>query len=301
MTSRVQRLLVILLMVYFCLIGGTFYTERSAVLRIVHQVLTAGVLAGWLLTLWRGRRGFPRTPLDWPLLATGVVWFVAACFAADPRVSLEYTWPILVDILAFYLLVDLMRRGRQRWIMEALFTVGAVVVLISALEFVAWYFGLPLAPIFVQDWPSIGAGLFPPIWYKLALALNVSTLLGNFTATLIPLTVAWALTARQRDLRGGLWLLAAGLTLTLVLTQSRGALMALLTSSGVLVLTWLLKPAVRERFPSVLRPLLAPRLLIGAAGLAGVGFIALPCSRRWAAPCAWETRIASTSGAARWT
>lgn len=273
MSPRLQRLLLILLMVYFCLIGGTFYTERSATLRIVHQVLTLLVLAGWLITLWRERRGFPATPLDRPLLATGFVWLLSALFALDRRVSLEYTWPILVNILAFYLLTDLMRRGRQRWVMEALFTVGAVVVLLSGIEAVAWYFGLPLSPDFVVSWPQVGAGLFPPIWHRLALALNVSTLLGCFTASLIPITAAWALTARQRDLRVGLWLLAAALTATLLLTQSRGAQMALATSSGLLILTWLLRPTVRRRFPRLLRPVLDPRLLIGATGLAGAALV----------------------------
>jgi O-antigen ligase len=273
MSPRLQRLLLILLMVYFCLIGGTFYTERSAVLRIVHQVLTMLVLAGWLITLWRERRGFPATPLDRPLLATGLVWLLSALFALDRRVSLEYTWPILVNILAYYLLTDLMRRGRQRWVMEALFTVGAVVVLLSGIEAVSWYFGLPLSPDFVVSWPQVGAGLFPPIWHRLALALNVSTLLGCFTASLIPITAAWALTARQRDLRVGLWLLAAALTATLLLTQSRGAQMALATSSGLLILTWLLRPAVRQRFPRPLRLVLDPRLLIGATVLAGAALV----------------------------
>ncbi len=284
MSPRLQRLLLILLMVYFCLIGGTFYTERSAVLRIVHQVLTALLLVGWLVTLWRERRGFPMTPLDRPLLATGIVWLLSAFFALDRRVSLEYTWPILVNILAFYLLTDLMRRGRQRWIMEALFTVGAVVILLSGIEFISWYFGLPLSPNFVVSWPEVGAGLFPPIWHRLSLALNVSTLLGCFTATLVPISVAWALTARQRDLRVGLWLLAAGLTVTLLLTQSRGAQMALATSSGILLLTWLLRPAVRQRFPSFLRILLDPRLLVSGTVLVGTALVVFVFASTLSAP-----------------
>lgn len=275
MSVRLQRLLITLLMVYFCLIGGTFYTERSAVLRLVHQVFTALVLVSWLVTLWREGQAFPVTPLDRPLVATGIVWLLAALSALDRRVSLEYTWPILVNLLAFYLLTDLMHRGRQRWIMEALFTTGAVVIVISVIEFVSWYWGLPLLPDFVISWPQVNAGLLPPVWHRLSLALNVSTLLGNFTASLIPLTVVWATTARQRDLRIGLWLLALGLTVSLLLTQSRSAQLALATSTGVLILTWLLKPAVRQRAPGWLHALLNPRLLIGAAALAGATLIAL--------------------------
>ncbi len=273
MSPRIQRLLIVILLVYFCLIGGTYYTERSAVLRITHQVITTLVLAGWLVALWREGRSLPVTPLDRPLFATGIVWLLSALFALDRRVSLEYSWPILVHLLSFALFTDLMRRGRQRWIMEALFTVGAVVVVLSGIEFVAWYFGLPLSPGFMVSWPQVNAGLIPPLWHRLSLAMNVSTVLGNFTATLIPLAIVWALTARQRDLRLGLWLLAAGLVATLLLTQSRSAQLALATSSSILILTWLVRPAVRQRFPRRVQPFLTPRLLIAGAILVGVALI----------------------------
>ncbi len=274
MSPRVQRLLIILLIVYYTLLGGTYYTERAAALRLFHQVATGLLFATWLVSLWRSGRNFPATPLDKPLVVYGLLWFLAAVFAPlDRRVSLEYTWPILTQFLGFYLLVDLMRRGRQRWIMEGLFTACAVVVLLSGIEFVSWYLGLPLSPTFSQSWPQIGGWSIPPMVYKISLAMNVSTLLGNFTATMIPLTAAWAMTARQRDLRIGLWLLAGGLAVTLLLSGSRSAFMALVTSAGVLTLTWLLRPEVRQRFPAFLRPLLAPRLLLIIATVGGLIFV----------------------------
>ena len=72
----------------------------------------------------------------------------------------------------------------------------------------------------------------------------------------------------------GLWLLTAGIAATLVLTGSRGALMALAVSTGVLTLTWLLKANVRQRFPALLRPLLNPRVLIAGSAVAGLLMIA---------------------------
>ncbi|MCZ7542425.1 MAG: hypothetical protein M5R40_02290 [Anaerolineae bacterium] len=90
-----------------------------------------------------------------PLLVYAAAWLVIALLARDPRVSVEHLWPLLVRILGFYLLVDIMRRGRQRWVMEALFLVGGAVVVLSAVELAAWYFGLPLVPGFVQGWPQV--------------------------------------------------------------------------------------------------------------------------------------------------
>ncbi|MBN1963073.1 MAG: O-antigen ligase family protein, partial [Anaerolineae bacterium] len=270
MSPRLQRLLTLVLIAYFILFGGTVYTENNPTLRVAHQVLTAALFFGWLLDLWRRGRGFPQTPLDWPLLVYALVRVVAAAFALDPRVSLESLWQTLTHLLAFYLLVDLLRRGRQRWVVEGLFLTAGVVVALSAAELAAWYTGYPLLPGFVQGWPQIGGLTLPPTTYRLALALNVSTWVGNFAAVLIPLTAAWAMTAKTRDLRRALWLLSGALALVLVLSQSRGALMGLAAALGVWLLVTLLRPDVRDRFPTRLRPLLDRRLLLGAAAVAGV-------------------------------
>ncbi len=269
MSPRLQRLLIVFLVAYYTLFGGSYYTEHNPPLRVAHQVGTALLIALWLITLWRERRPFPTTPLDRPLLVYAGVLLASAVLSRDARLSLEYTWPLLTHILGFYLLVDLMRRGRQRWLFEALFVTGAVIVILSAIEVTAWYFGLPLAPQFVQGWPQVFGLTVPPVIHKVGLAMNVSTLLGNFTATAVPLAAGWAMTARRRDLRQGAWLLAGALTGVLILTQSRSALLALGAAAGLLLLFALLRAETQARFPAVLRPLLRRRALIGGAALAG--------------------------------
>ena len=269
MSLRLQRLLIIFLVAYYTLFGGSYYTEHNPPLRVAHQVGTALLFALWLITLWREGQLFPATPLDRPLLAYAGVLLASAILSRDARLSLEYTWPLLTHILGFYLLVDLMRRGRQRWVFEALFVTGAVIVTLTAIEMIAWYFGLPLAPQFVQGWPQVFGLTLPPITHKAGLAMNVSTLLGNFTATTVPLAAGWAMTARRRDLRQGAWLLAGALTVVLLLTQSRSALLALGASVGLLALFALLRQETQARFPAALRPLLERRALIGGAALAG--------------------------------
>lgn len=270
MPPRTGRFLSIVLMAYFVLLGGTIYTENNPILRVAHQLLTALFLGLWLLTLWWEKRPFPRTPLDLPLLAYTGARLLASLFSLDPRVSLEALWQTFTHILGFYLLVDVMRRGRQRWIMEGLFVVGGVVVTLSLLELIAWYFGLPLLPQFVQGWPQVFGFTLPPVTHKVALALNVSTWVGNFCAVVTPLAVAWAMTARQRDLRQGLWLLSAGLSGVLLFSGSRGAWLGIAAGAGTWALVILLQDDVRMRLPLPLQRLLNRRVLLLSATMGAI-------------------------------
>ena len=134
------------------------------------------------------------------------------------------------------MLVYIMQRGRQKWVFDGLFLIAALVVLVSVVEIVSWYFGLGFAG-FGQGWLSIG-GLsdpIPPYIYRLALAFNVSTWLGNFVILALPLTLAWAYTARKRDDRRALKMVSVGLGFVLVLSQTRGAWLGAVAVTG----TWL--------------------------------------------------------------
>ena len=253
-------------------------SEISMPLRLVQQVLTMLLFGTWLAAHWIKKRPIPSTTLNLPLLVLTLTLVASAVQARDPRVSLEYTWPTLCFILGYLLLVDVMQQGKQRWIMDGLFLVSAVVVIISLFELGAWYFGYPQIARFAQGWPEIGGLTIPISRQKLAIALNVSTMLGNFCATLIPLAVTWALTARQRDLRFGLWILTVGLVVTLYFSGSRGAMMATLVSSGMLALFFLLRDEVRNQLPRVVQAVLRPRIMIAialAAGILAVGGILL--------------------------
>jgi hypothetical protein len=106
MSLRLQRLLIIFLVAYYTLFGGSYYTEHNPPLRVAHQVGTALLFALWLITLWREERPFPATPLDRPLLVYAGVLLASAALSRDARLSLEYTWPLLTHILGFYLLAD---------------------------------------------------------------------------------------------------------------------------------------------------------------------------------------------------
>ncbi len=269
---RLLRLLIILSVVYTSIFGGV--VEQDALMRIVHQVGFTALLIAWLLIVWRERRAFPVTPFDWPLLGLGVAWTSAAIFSRYPRISLEYAWLIWAVILAFYLTVDLMRRGSrwQLWIFEGLFLTGALFVGFAVAEMVMWYFGISILPQFAQGWPPLFGFTVPPIIHEVSLPLGYNNPTGAYCLLIIPLALAGAQTAPRRDLRWGLGTLALALMGVVLATRSRGATMGLVALLGLSLLAWLLRPPVRRRFPLPLQVLLAPRLLVaGATAIAVLG------------------------------
>ena len=264
------RLLTILFIVYASLVVGI--AEHIPIMKIVHQVGVTVLLGLWLALLWRRRRPFPATPFDWPLWLAGVGWLVAAVASRDPRVSLEFTWPIFVHILLLYLFVDLMHQGRARWLLEGLFFASAMVVLVSLIELISWYFGLQLFPQlhFEESWPSLFGLSLPPQIRPIILALGHKNAIGAHCVLMIPVALGWASAAGRRDVRWALRILAAGLAGTLVLSQSRGAYLGLATIVGLSALFWLLRPKVRERFPTPVRVALSPAALLAVMTLVGI-------------------------------
>ncbi len=236
MTKR-QRMLLWAAFFYFTFLGGTVYTELNVIPRLLHHVIVTVMLVAWLWGMLRGRRVWPQTALDGAMALFTIWLFVGAAFALDVRVALEYVWPSLIHALGFYLLIDLMRRGWQRHIMEALFLAGAVAVLLTGVEMGTWYFGIPLVPQFRQGWFEIG-GLsdpIPPMIHRAALAMTHPTALSAYMALLLPVSVAWAMTARQRDHRIGLWMLAIGALVCEVLSFSRGGMLAVGVSVAMMI------------------------------------------------------------------
>lgn len=264
-SERFQRLGVIILVLYVSLIGGTYYSDFYFFLNIIFEIVVTGVLAGWLISSLRKGRLWPNTPLDMPL-AVGAGWLiVTSLLSRDIRVSIEGLWRFLVHFMTFYGLVDLMRRGRQRWVMEALALTGGVIVLVSALEMISWYVGLGFGG-FTQGWITIdGVAMSPPYIHRLTLALNNSTVLGNWVALVLPVTFCWGLTAAQRDNRIGLMALSAGLLGVEILALSRGGWLATLAVGGTLATFWLYRWSARSTKypPKLVMPVASAGFLVG--------------------------------------
>ncbi len=225
-----MRLLTILLVLYITFIGGTAFAHVGAIPDSIRLIFMAGPIAIWLVSLIRHKQPFPRTPLDAPLLV-GVIWlFLTALLAQDRRISLEMLWPFLLHILAFYMLVDLMRRGWASHFQAALLAVALTIIAISIVELALWFF----------SWD--GAGFFPPLSPKLDLALGITTIQGNYIAVLLPLILVGVLLARHNYIRLALAATAFLLFLIEILTFSRGGLLGAFVAGGLLfafgVLRW---------------------------------------------------------------
>ena len=260
-----RRLLIVLIVLYVMFIGGTAYAHTGALPDLIRFVVIAGPAAVWLARLLRSGRTLPHTPLDL-ILAAGVAWLlVSALSSQERRLSLEMIWPLLAGALAFYLLVDLLRRGWLPHFKAALLAVALVIVAISGVELLAWYFGWLGEP----GWFAAG-GLSDPIPPELPVldwALNVSTIQGNTVAVLIPLVLTGAILRRGHKRVGLLGLMLALLAVE-VLTFSRGGLLGALVGIALLLAFVVLRWAQRRERAALL---LRPPVILGAIGLLVLG------------------------------
>lgn len=236
LTGRTFALLGII--IYFTFIGGTFYSQLNFGLRVANQVIVTLILGLWLFNKLRTGAVLPRTYLDGALIFYLLANFLSAALGQSPRFSLEGVWFSLAHILAFYVLVDLMRRDWTARLVWAFFMASAVVCVVGLTEFLAWYFG---AALFAQGWPEIGGWQqpLPPTIYRLAITLNGSTPLSAYLALLTPPAIGLLMTLPSRHPnRQALWLWLALALLVQILTFSRAGVLALVVSLGVTALGW---------------------------------------------------------------
>lgn len=230
---RLTRLIAMLLAVEILFLGGSAYYQLVFPVRVLHHIVITVVLTVWLLLRLKNRQGLPQTPLNPPLYAACIVWILSAALSDDPRMAFENLWFPFTHLIFFWIFADLIQRRQQRLLFDVQFIAAALVLMLSAIELASWYFGLGIIPGTSVGWA--GTTVIPYTAPRLALALNVSTLLAGYVAPLLILAVGWALTAR-RTYRPALWVLAGGLLLVLILTFSRGGLLSATAAVGMLLI-----------------------------------------------------------------
>ncbi len=267
-----RRSLFILLAFYFVFLGGSSYYYQFFPLRYFHHALVTVLLVWWLIKRLRRDEGLPATLLNIPLAVLVGVWFASGVAGLDWRMSLEHTWFLVTHVLIFFVLVDLIQRGKQRLVMETQFLLGAVVVLISGLQLVSWYFGLGITPESRFGWAAvIGPGAWLPLeMERLWLAMGVSTWLAGYGAPLVIVAAGWALTVHRQDYRRVLWGLTGALLVVTLLTFSRGGIVALAVSVTVWLLLEIIPRISVEGFSRRSAPLVAVLVGVVTVALAGV-------------------------------
>lgn len=237
------------LIIYFTFIGGTFYSQLNLIARLATQLIVILIFGLWLLKRLRRGEGLPATPLDVALGFYLAVNGFSAAFGLSPRFSFEGLWFTLSHILAFYLLVDLLRRGWAAALTWAFFMASAAVCVVGLAELFAWYFGVAQLPGFALGWWPIGGWRdpLPPQFYRLAITLNGSTPLAAYLALFTPVAIGLGLTLPRRSENRRALLIWLGLAFVVqILTFSRAGVLALMVSLGLLALGWFLTARQRD-------------------------------------------------------
>jgi len=199
-----RETILIILLGYFLLIGGTLNGLVQFRLNVISSALIAIIAAAWMGCRLYRREHLPRTGLGLPIIAFLVAQLIATALSADPRRSLGNTWLIAFYALTFYLLVDLLRYGwPAELLVKSLLVVSSIVVALGLIEIGQWY----------ADWFAIGgrAHPFPPVTLRVRAFLGHGNFAAGFLNLLIPLALTRFIWTRDRipRLLLALWLVAA--------------------------------------------------------------------------------------------
>lgn len=265
---RLHRLAIIFLAFYLTFLGGSSYYMVAFPVRVAHHALMTALMGWWLWSRWR-KGGIPYTPLNPFIFAMLFVWAISAVFALVPRMAFESLWFGVLHVVLFWMVVEQFQNGRQRTVMDAIFIMATLAVMLSALEFASWYFGMGILPNTSVGWLETG-NVFPSLAQipNASLAMSVSTLVAGYVTPLIVVAVAWALTTPNKAYRVVLGGLALALCVVLLFTSSRGGVVNLMVALGAFTLIQLAHSAWVTRHVS-------PRALAGIGALVvGMGLIA---------------------------
>jgi O-antigen ligase len=264
---RRTRYLILFFAIYFIFIGGSGRYGTLYQVRALHHILVTGLLSLWLIQRVRSGKGIPRTPLNTPLFALIGVWIISAVASVDPRMAIEHIWFPFTFIILFFMIVDYFQRGRGKIIMESFFFVLAIVIFLTGLELTSWYFGLGILPNTSVSWFQVGV-IIPPSLPKISLPMGISTLVAGFTVPTIFIAATWAVSVQHKSHKRILRIVTILLFVTLILTFSRGGLLALIGGLATFLgIRAIQHPAFTSR--------ISPKAIGGIAVTLAIGVMAL--------------------------
>jgi hypothetical protein len=186
-----RETILIILLGYFLLIGGTLNGLVQFRLNVISTALIAIIIAVWLGCRLYRRERLPRTGLGLPIIAFLGAQLIATVLSSDPRRSLGNTWLIACYVLAFYLLIDLLHHGwPAELLVKSLLVVSSIVIALGFIEIGQWY----------ADWFAVGgwAHPFPPVTLRVRAFLGHGNFAAGFLNLLIPLALTRLIWTRDR-------------------------------------------------------------------------------------------------------
>jgi Flp pilus assembly protein TadD len=247
-----------LLLLYFVLVGGTFWGGLNGGVGLVNLWVTVALLTAMVVSRWRRDLPLlPRTPLDGLLLAWAALLALSTALSVCKRLSLEVSVQQLWYFALFYLAVALGQTpsGRRR-AGGALAAAGVAAVLVGLFQFSRWL----LDP--ARDMTGAGQRV-------LQSTFNSPNDFASFLTLLLPLTLASFVpithSVRRRAAGAALFLVTL---FCLVLTYSRAGWLAAPFAAGALVLL-----LVRSEHLPRFRDLFSRNKLLVCVGV--LGFLCL--------------------------
>jgi tetratricopeptide (TPR) repeat protein/O-antigen ligase len=212
---------VVLLLVYFTLMGGTIEGTYQFPLVLVSHLLAMTVLIGWAVGICLHKRWVPRTPLDLPLLVFFVLNVLSTMFSSERRLSLENLVYLSIFILSYYVVVGFLTDGwAVSYLVRPMLLVGGIVVALALVELMLW-----MATFYVQTgkpWLLLSLNQ-----YRWRILLGPANVLAWYVVLLLPLALAQLLSARSRGVKVALGALAFGAIILFGSTLSRSGLLGM--------------------------------------------------------------------------
>ena len=221
--QRIIQTLIILLTLYYTLLGGFYVGVHESRWRIVTYALSGLLLGSWLINRLRQKRPWPHTPLDGALLAVMGTMTLSTCTSTDPRLSLDSLLLTLTYVLCFYFAVDLTKsQSLTDKVINAILLTAVVICAVGLFEYWQWYYG---------DWLGEVNRSKAGIPWRLSDSLRIKSVLHNpnilayYLLPILGLSFYKRSRARVRLVQLG-WSAWIVLVLGIIfLTQSRGGLL----------------------------------------------------------------------------
>lgn len=215
-----------------------------------------------LLGFWIGGRAFTRTPLDLPIGVLLVLLPLNLLISADRALTLPHVFKVVAGVAVFYGLAGALR-GRSGFALAA-WLVGAAGVVVAAVLLAGTQWGsakFSWLPFQVSQFVPL---LIHPFWKAQGFVGFNANLAGGTLAMLLPLPAAYALWGRKWWIRLPALLAAGAMGVLLLLTRSRGAIVALAAGVAAMLLAadwrWALVVAVAAAGLIAAWPYLEPEI-----------------------------------------